>query len=93
MRVGDFLTEPHIALVRALTLAFQPTFLDILPLYIVLLAVLPLILLALDRGPLVALLPSLALYAAVYAFDIRFRGYPNDHPWFFNPVAWLSVVR
>jgi hypothetical protein len=92
--VGDFLAEPHVALVRALTLEFQPTFLDILPLYIVLLAVFPLVLMALQRSPWLALLPSLALYAAVYAFDLRFRGYPNDQPWFFNHLAWqlLFVV-
>ena len=87
-RVGDFLSEPHIALVRALTLEFQPTFLDILPLYIVLLAVFPLILVLLDRSPWAALVPSLALYGLVYAFDIRFHGYPEGNPWFFNPLAW-----
>src|SRR5690348_2022982 len=27
--VGDFLEEPHVAIMRALVLAFQPTFLDI----------------------------------------------------------------
>lgn len=86
--VGDFLTEPHVALVRALTLEFQPTFLDILPLYIVLLAAFPLVLVALRRSPWLALIPSLCLYAAVYAFDLRFRGYPNGQPWFFNPLAW-----
>lgn len=92
--VGDFLTEPHIALVRAMTLEFQPTFLDILPLYIVLLAAFPLILLALERSPWVAIIPSLLLYGAVYAFDLRLRGYPNGQPWFFNPFAWqlLFVV-
>ncbi len=92
--VGDFLTEPHIALVRALTLEFQPTFLDILPLYIVLLAVFPLILLALQRSLWLPIIPSLLLYGAVYAFDLRLRGYPNDQPWFFNPLAWqlLFVV-
>ena len=36
MRVGEFLVEPHIAVIKALLLQFQPTFLDILPLYIVL---------------------------------------------------------
>ena len=29
MRVGDFLEEPHVAIVQALLLQFQPTFLDI----------------------------------------------------------------
>ena len=32
MRVADFLQEPHVAIVKALLLQFQPTFLDILPL-------------------------------------------------------------
>ncbi len=86
--IGDFLTEPHIALVRALTLEFQPTFLDILPLYIVLLAAFPLILILLDRSPWAALIPSLVLYGAVYAFDFRLHGYPETSPWFFNPLAW-----
>jgi hypothetical protein len=88
LRVGDFLSEPHIALVKAMTLEFQPTFLDILPLYIVLLAAFPLILPALDRSIWTVLVPSLLLYGAVYAFDLRFHGYPEGNPWFFNPLAW-----
>src|SRR5262249_58158040 len=57
-RVADFLQEPHIAILKALTLQFQPAFLDILPLYIVLLGIFPVVLLALERGALWALLPS-----------------------------------
>src|ERR1700732_1572546 len=56
LRVGDFLAEPHIAIVKALVLQFQPTFLDILPLYIVLLATFPLVLMLLERHTLMALL-------------------------------------
>ena len=41
MRVGDFLEEPHVAIIKALLLEFQPTFLDILPLYILLLVIFP----------------------------------------------------
>ena len=47
MRVGDFLEEPHVAIIKALLLQFQPTFLDILPLYILLLVIFPVILLGL----------------------------------------------
>src|SRR6202047_1739135 len=46
MGVGDFLTHPHLAVIQALILQFQPTYLDILPVYIVLLLVFPLVLLA-----------------------------------------------
>src|SRR5260370_5247070 len=68
LRGGDFLAEPHIAIIKALLLQFQPTFLDILPVYIVLLASFPLILCLLPRGIFIAALPALALYAAVPLF-------------------------
>src|ERR1700722_18157158 len=44
LRVVKFFTEPYIAVIRVLELRFQPAFLDILPLYIVLLASFPLVL-------------------------------------------------
>jgi len=88
MRVGDFLSEPHIAIVQALLLRFQPTFLDILPLYIVLLAVFPAVLILLERGVVWALTPSVALYIAVRQFGWALHLYPDNRPWFFNPLAW-----
>ena len=88
MRVADFLEEPHIAVVKALTLQFQPAFLDILPMYILVLAIFPLVLLGLRRNWLVALVPSALVYAAVHVFDISVPAYPAGHVWFFNPLAW-----
>jgi hypothetical protein len=88
LRVGDFLAEPHIAIIKALLLQFQPTFLDILPVYIVLLASFPLILWLLRRGTLIAVLPALALYAAVQIFGLSLHGYPENQVWYFNPLAW-----
>ncbi len=41
LRVDDFLAQPDIAVIKALTLQFQPVYLDILPLYIVFLVFLP----------------------------------------------------
>ena len=38
---ADFLNEPGVAVIKALTLQFQPAYMDILPLYIVLLAAFP----------------------------------------------------
>src|SRR6266481_3490053 len=85
MGVGDFLQEPHVAIIKALLLQFQPTFLDILPPYVVLLASFPLVLLLLTRHALAALLPALALYATVPIFGLALHGFPPDHLWFFNP--------
>lgn len=88
MRVGDFLQEPHVAVVKALLLQFQPTFLDILPLYIVLLTFFPLVLLGLRARPLLVLVPSFLLYLAVQLFGLEVPAYPEDHTWYFNPLAW-----
>ena len=88
MRVGDFLDEPHVAVVQALLLQFQPTFLDILPLYILMLVIFPVVLIGMQRHPLLVLLPSAALYIAVQIFGIAVPAYPEGHVWYFNPLAW-----
>lgn len=88
LRVADFLQQPHIAIIKALLLQFQPTFLDILPLYIALLGVFPLVLLALERGPLWALLPSALLYGLNLHHGWGIPAYPSTNVWYFNPLAW-----
>src|SRR5437868_15088269 len=75
MRVDDFLDEPHIAIVKALLLQFQPTFLDILPLYILMLVIFPVVLLGMQRHSLLVLLPSALLYLVVQIFDISVSAY------------------
>src|SRR5918992_5738703 len=67
---GNFLNEPGLAVVKALTLQFQPAFMNILPLYIVLLAVLPFVLAGFRSWPGVMLFASFALWVAVQ-FDNR----------------------
>ena len=88
MRVADFLEEPHVAIIKALLLQFQPTFLDILPLYILLLVIFPVILLGLRLQPLLVLIPSFLLYVAVQVIDVPVPAYPEGHVWYFNPLAW-----
>jgi hypothetical protein len=88
MRVADFLEEPHIAIVKALTLQFQPTFLDILPLYILLLVTLPIILIGLRFRPVIVLSVSVLLYVVVQLANISIPAYPEGHVWYFNPLAW-----
>jgi hypothetical protein len=91
MRVGDFLEEPHVAIVKALLLEFQPTFLDILPLYILLLVTFPVMLLGLRLQPLIVLVPSFLLYLLVQITNLSVPAYPEGHVWYFNPLAWQFV--
>jgi len=89
----SFLNEPGMAVVQALMLRFQPVFMDILPLYIVLLMVLPLVLAGFRSRPAVVFLPSFALWLAVQFDDrIALSIYPGPHRmWFLNPLAWQAL--
>jgi hypothetical protein len=92
-RAANFLNEPGVAVVKALTLQFQPAFMDILPLYIVLLAILPFVLAGFRSWPAVVIFASFALWIAVQ-FDKRIviPAYPGpDRVWFFNPFAWQAL--
>jgi hypothetical protein len=84
------LKEPGSTLVRALLLQFQPPNLDILPLYIVLLAAFPPVLWLLLRLPTLALAGSVALYAITWKFELSLVAYPRGE-WFFNPLAWQLI--
>ena len=89
----NFLSEPGLALVQALMLQFQPAFMDILPLYIVLVAILPLALAGFQSWPGTISFASFALWLAVQ-FDNRvaLSAYPGpDRMWFFNPFAWQAL--
>jgi len=90
MRVFDFLQQPGTALFEALILKFQPNFMDVLPLYIVLLLAFPAVLWLLLRQPTLALLLSLALYTAAKILNWNLPAYPTSY-WFFNPFAWQFI--
>jgi hypothetical protein len=83
--------DPYRAMLEAALLKFRPVTLDVLPLYIVLLAVFPLALPAILRWPRTVLAVSVALYAATCHFDWNLAGYPDGKMWFFNPMAWQVV--
>jgi len=86
--IAEFVSDPRVSLGEALLLRFQPQYMDILPLYIVLLAGFPLVLVGLARHPLLALIPSGALYVLTQTLGWETPAYPEGHMWFFNPLAW-----
>ena len=89
----DFLSEPGMALVQALLLQFQPALMGILPLYIVLLAVLPLVLAGFRSWAAAIFAASFALWLWVQFDDrVALAAYPGpDRVWFFNPFAWQAL--
>jgi hypothetical protein len=87
MGIFDFLKQPDVTLVQALLLKFKPANMDVLPLYIVLLAAMPPILWLLLRQPTLALAVSALLYALTWQLGWNFPAYPSGE-WVFNPFAW-----
>jgi hypothetical protein len=83
----DFLKTPDVTIMQALLLKFKPANMDVLPLYIVLLMMFPLVLWLLIRNASIALALSVALYVATWEFGWNIPSWPNGH-WYFNPFAW-----
>ena len=88
--ITDFLKQPGIAMVQALLLRYRPLNMDVLPLYCVLMACLPLILLLMRWRANVTMALSVALYAVCLRYDLHFTAYPNGY-WSFNPFAWQML--
>ena len=80
---------PFVVMRHGLMLQAQPASLNILPLYIVLLALFPLIYALIAISPIIALLASCALWIWVNLDpSINLTNWLDGHGWFFDPFAW-----
>ena len=80
--------ETHLGLVL---LSHQLFYFDILPLYVVLMASAPLIVVIHRQAPHLLLPLSLAVYALTLTFGYNIPTWPLDDQWFFDPLAWQLV--
>ena len=74
-------------LIHGLLLRAKPLNLDVLPLFIVLMAVFPIVLLGMVRRPNVTVAASVGLYFAARQFDWNLSAFPEGH-WYLNPFCW-----
>jgi hypothetical protein len=86
--ISKFLQHPGVAMVDALVLRYQPDFLNILPLYVVLLAMFPFVLLLLRSHSLLPMILSGTVYLLTWWFHWSLPGHAGDDGWYFNPLAW-----
>jgi hypothetical protein len=75
-------------LVGLAALGLQPAYLNILPLYIVLLLMAPLLLLTGAHSLRTMLVMSGALYVGAQLLWLNFPTYPSEGWWFLNPLCW-----
>ncbi len=92
LNLHPFLDNTGPNLIGLMTLTYVPNYFDILPMYLVILALIP-VMMALARLDVrLALLASVALWVAATAglnlpAELWFTG-PSTRMWFFNPFAW-----
>lgn len=89
LNLGPFFSDPASQLVGLFTLTYVPNYFDILPMYIVILMMVPVVV-ALHRiHPYAAIGFCVGLYAVAWLLDLNFPAEPwSDRPWFFNPLCW-----
>jgi hypothetical protein len=85
--VAPLMESPVETLSQGLILKFKPLNLDILPLYIVLMAMFPPVLWLMLRHSSWVMLGSALLYLAARHYGWNFSAYPAG-VWYFNPFTW-----
>jgi hypothetical protein len=84
--------DPARALVSMLTLRWQADYLDILPMYLVILLLIPLMMLARRVHALAPFGLSAALYGAAWFAELTFVANPwTGRTWYFDPFAWQLI--
>ena len=89
--VAPLFAQPIGVMIGLPTMLHQLGYLNILPLYIMLLLVTPLLLILGIRWPVPVLLGSILLWALAGQFRLNLPNYPTPGGWFFNPLSWQLI--
>lgn len=85
--VSGIIDHPIRILIHGLLLQAKPLNLDVLQLFIALMALFPLALWGMLRRPNLTVIASAGLYLAAREFDWNLASFP-DGRWYFNPFCW-----
>jgi hypothetical protein len=85
--IAVFMSKPLWGSLQALLLRYKPVNLDVLPLYILLLATFAPTLCLMVRRPTLTLVGSMSVYFAARHFGWNLAASPSGL-WYFNPFAW-----
>src|SRR5262249_4831506 len=81
-------SSPVQGIVAMLAMTHQLGNVNILPMYIALLLMAPVLLLLARRSDWLMLAGSVGLYAVTRVFDLNMPTWPLEGGWYFNPLAW-----
>ncbi|HUZ67445.1 MAG TPA: OpgC domain-containing protein [Beijerinckiaceae bacterium] len=92
LNLGHFVDDPAWMLAHFLTLTYVPNYFDILPMYFVILGMIPFVwaIGSRSRGLAVVLCVGLWTLASFRLLELPAEPWSN-RPWFFNPFSWQLV--
>lgn len=95
LNLNHFLNHTGANLIGLFTLTYVPNYFDILPMYIVILALIPVMMALAKVDPRLAIMASIGLWVAATAglsfpAELWFEK-PSSRAWFFNPFAWQLI--
>jgi hypothetical protein len=92
LNLQRFFSDTPGSLIGLFTLTYVPHYFDILPLYIVVLAMVPIAMLLARINPLLVPIASLALYVVTNALGLNLSANADEQAqWYFNPLAWQLI--
>jgi hypothetical protein len=89
---GAFYGDTVSTMIGWVALTYQLGYFNILPLYVVLLALAPIFILLARLSRFLALAASFALYAICLVYEINLPNWPGEGAWFFNPLCWQLLL-
>lgn len=92
LNLGHYLDNPLNLSLHFLTLTYVPNYFDILPMYLVILAMVPVMMLLARWSPRLAMVVSLSLWclSQLHLFDFPAEPW-SDRNWFFDGFGWQLV--
>lgn len=89
---GPLISDPARALLGLVTLGWQPDYLDILPMYLVILALVPVAMALRTLHPALPFALAGLLYVLAWVEGLNLTGNPwTGAGWFLNPFAWQAI--
>ncbi|MEO1745068.1 MAG: OpgC domain-containing protein [Pseudomonadota bacterium] len=92
LNLYPFIRNTEVNLIGLITLTYVPNYFDILPMYLVILVMIPLMVALARVHVALAFGASFALWAAVQIWGFNLPAEPwSERGWFFNPFGWQLV--
>jgi hypothetical protein len=92
LSIGSFFSDTQQALLGLFTLTYVPNLFDILPMYLVVLAMIPIVMALSALGGAAPLVFCAMLWFIGWYGGVNFPAEPwGDRTWFFNPLAWQAI--